>query len=330
MGCNTAAPYLLKEEKNYMQMHKTKEIDIISIKKKREKSRQLRQTIVAYSFLLPNFAGFVIFTMLPIIFAVVLSFCNWDGNHPIEFVGIKNYLNLGTDARFQAALVNTIAYCLGHIPLTMVCSLGLAVLLNRKLKGRNIFRTLAFFPYVASLVAVAVVWNMLFNPQMGPVNMILNQILKIPPQSLPGWAADKDWAMITVVMFSIWKSMGYYMVIYLAGLQGIPSDLYESASLDGATGWQKFHYITWPMLLATTFFVLVMMTIASFKVYDLIYMLTQGGPGTSTLVLVYHIYNTAFVNGKYGYASCISMVLFVIVLAVTIIQFTWEKKHADY
>ena len=301
----------------------------INLAKKR-KVRKRRETFIAYSFLLPNFIGFLVFTLIPIVFAIVLSFCEWDGNHPIEFVGLENYINLKSDARFSAAFINTILYCLGHIPLTMVCSLGLAILLNKKIKGRNIFRTMSFFPYVASLVAVAVVWNMLFHPQMGPINMLLNHILNIPPESLPGWAADKDWAMITVVLFSVWKNMGYYMVLYLAGLQNIPSDLYESASLDGATGWQKFRYITWPLLAPTTFFVLVMMTIASFKVYDIIYMLTQGGPGTSTLVLVYHIYNTAFVNGKYGYASCISMVLFLLVVAVTLVQFSWERKHVNY
>lgn len=295
------------------------------------KKRNLKRNLVAYSFLAPNFLGFVIFTLLPIIFAVGLSACSWDGNHPIEFTGLKNYIELGSDRRFQAALFNTVLYCIGHVPLTMACALGLAVVLNNKMiRGRNFFRTLAFFPYVASLVAVAVVWNMIFNPQMGPVNMILNQVFGIPVKNLPGWAADKHWAMITVILFSIWKCMGYYMVIFLAGLQNIPQELYEAASIDGAGGFKKFTSITWPMLTPTTFFVLVMITIGSFKVYDIIYMLTQGGPGTSTLVLVYHIYNTAFVNGEYGYASAVAMILFLIVLGVTVVQFLWEKKHTDF
>ena len=202
----------------------------------------------------------------------------------------------------------------------------LAVILNQKVHFRNFFRTVSFFPYVASLVAVAVVWNMIFNPAKGPVNLLLSWLLNISEDKLPGWAADKHWAMITVIMFSVWKNMGYYMVIYLAGLQGISPELYEASDLDGASKWQKFKFITLPQLSATTFFVSVMLTIDCFKVYDQIYMITQGGPGTSTLVLVYHIYNTAFISWNLGYASAIAIVLFLLVLIVTLIQFRAEKK----
>lgn len=290
--------------------------------------RQTRINLIAYSFIIPNFLGFAIFTLGPVIFALVLSFLNWDGNNSITFAGLANFNKLFVDDRFHAAFINTIIFALGTVPLTLVCSLALAVLLNQKINGRNFFRTVAFFPYVASMVAVAVVWNMIFNPSMGPINMILNKLGV--PASLPGWAADKNWAMITVILFSVWKSMGYYMVIYLAGLQGISGELYEAASLDGANSWQRFKSITWPMLSPTTFFVVVMLTINSFKVYDQIYMITQGGPGTSTLVLVYHIYNVAFKNWDLGYASAISMVLFLLVLGVTIIQFRGEKKYVNY
>jgi multiple sugar transport system permease protein len=211
------------------------------------------------------------------------------------------------------------------VPLTIVCSLALAMLLNQKLPGRSFFRAAMFFPYVASLVAVAVVWNMLFNPEMGPINMLL-YYAGVDPKDLPRWAADKDWAMITVVLFGVWKSMGYYMVIYLAGLQGINNDLYEAAAIDGAGAWQKFWYITVPQLGPTTFFVSVMLTIQSFKVFDQIYLLTQGGPGTSTLVLVYHIYNEAFVSWDLGYSSTVAFVLFLIVLGVTLVQFRFRKE----
>jgi len=192
--------------------------------------------------------------------------------------------------------------------------------INQKIFGRNFFRTIAFFPYVASLVAVAVVWNMIFNPDFGPVNMMLYN-LGIDPKNLPGWAADKDWAMVTIIMFSIWKSMGYFMVIYLAGLQGISAELYEAADIDGANGWQKFWRITLPQLAPTTFFVSVLLTIQSFKVFDQIYMITQGGPGTSTLVLVYHIYNEAFISWDLGYSSMVALVLFLLVLGITVLQF---------
>lgn len=290
-------------------------------------SKESRRTLIAYSFIAPNFLGFMIFTLGPILFALVLAFMKWDGNNPMEFAGISNFAKLGTDSRFKAALVNTIVYAVATVPLTLVVSLALAVILNQKVKGRNIFRTATFFPYVASLVAVAAVWNMLFSPANGPVNMLLLK-LGVEASNLPKWAADKDYAMITVILFSVWKSMGYYMVIYLAGLQGISAEMYEAASLDGANTWQKFKSITWPSLQPTTFFVSVMLVINCFKVYDPIYMITQGGPGTSTLVLVYHIYDTAFKSWDLGYASAIAMVLFLLVLTITVVQFRGEKKYA--
>mgnify|MGYP002451302317 len=199
------------------------------------------------------------------------------------------------------------------------------MLLNQKVKFRNFFRTVSFFPYVASLVAVAAVWNMIFSPSMGPVNQIL---ATLGVENLPKWAAGKDTAMLTVILFSVWKNMGYYMVIYLAGLQGTNPELEEAAELDGASKWQIFWNVTLPQLKPTTFFVIIMLTIASFKVYDQMYMITQGGPGNATMTLVYYIYNVAFVNTpKYGYASAVSMVLFVLVLFVTIIQFKGSSSN---
>ena len=226
---------------------------------------------------------------------------------------------------FKAAFVNTLVYAIGTVPLTLACSLGLAMLLNQKVKFRNFFRTVSFFPYVASLVAVAAVWNMIFSPSMGPVNQIL---ATLGVENLPKWAAGKDTAMLTVILFSVWKNMGYYMVIYLAGLQGTNPELEEAAELDGASKWQIFWNVTLPQLKPTTFFVIIMLTIASFKVYDQMYMITQGGPGNATMTLVYYIYNVAFVNTpKYGYASAVSMVLFVLVLFVTIIQFKGSSSN---
>ena len=277
--------------------------------------KSTRDSLIAYSFIAPNFIGFCVFTLVPMVFAIALAFCAWDGRHAIEFIGLKNFVKLfTTDKIFQAALKNTIVYVIG------------TVLLNQNVKLRNFFRTVAFFPYVASLVAVAAVWNMIFNPSMGPINMILNQFFGVAVENLPRWAAGKDTAMITVILFSVWKNMGYYMVIYLAGLQGCNPDLNEAAELDGANRWQQFWHITLPQLRPTTFFVVIMLTISGFKVYDQMYMITQGGPGTATMTLVYYIYNVAFVNTpKYGYASAISMVLFVLVLIVTIIQFRGSK-----
>jgi multiple sugar transport system permease protein len=286
--------------------------------------RRLTNNLVAYSFIAPNFIGFAVFTLGPILFAFVLAFLHWDGSNAVSFAGLDNFWRLFRDDAFKTALWNTIVYTVATVPLTMVCALMLATLLNQKVFGRSLFRTVMFFPYVASLVAVAVVWNMFFNPSMGPFNMVL-YALGVDAADLPGWAADKHWAMATVVLFSVWKNMGYYMVIYLAGLQGISAELYEAADLDGAGALQKFRFITIPQLRATTFFVSVMLIIQCFKVFDQIYMITQAGPGTATLVLVYHIYNEAFVSWDLGYASMVALVLFFLVLGVTLVQFRTDK-----
>lgn len=295
--------------------------------KKRLSKKELKKNLVAYSFLLPNFLGFAIFTLIPVIFAFALSFLNWDGANPITFAGLGNFKRLFEDSTFIISLKNTFVYSIGTVPLTLVSALGIAILLNQKIFARNIFRTIFFFPYVASLVAIAVVWNMIFNPTMGVVNSFL---MNIGIQNPPGWTSSTVWAMPVIIFVSIWKNMGYYMVIYLAALQGVPQDLYEAASIDGANGWQKFKNVTLPMLTPTTFFVSIMLTISCFKVFDLIYMMTEGGPGRSTMVLVTHIYNTAFKEFSYGYSSAISMVLFLIVLVITLIQFRTEKKWVSY
>lgn len=294
--------------------------------------RRRKRTLIAYSFILPNFIGFAFFTLVPIIFAFILAFSEWDGSNPIRFVGIQNFVNMFSNRRFTSSLYNTIIYCVATVPLTLVVALLLSVLLNKKIRGRNFFRTVSFFPYVASLVAVAAVWNMIFSPsKSGPVNMLLYH-LGVAPENLPLWAAGTHLVMFTIVLFSVWKNMGYYMVIYLAGLQGISQELYDAAGLDGAGAFQKFRYITLPQLRPTTFFVVIMLTINCFKVYDIVYMLAGGSNGilnTSSIVLVYHIYEEAFVNWNLGYASAVAVVLFLIVLAVTLIQFKGEKKYAN-
>ncbi|WP_069998968.1 carbohydrate ABC transporter permease [Cellulosilyticum sp. I15G10I2] len=291
------------------------------------KNMKLRNNLVAYSFLVPNLLGFLIFTFAPIIFSFGLSFVEWDSANPMVFVGLKNFAKLFTDETFKISLINTIYYAVGTVPLTMVASLGLAFILNQKLKGTNFFRALFFFPHVASLVAVAVVWNMLLHPTVGPVNQML---MKLGIENPPGWTSSITWAMPAIILVSVWKSMGYYMILYLAGLQGIPGELYEAAAVDGASGWEKFKYITLPMLTPTTFFVSIMLTIQCFKVFDMISVMTDGGPGRATNVLVYHIYNQAFTHYQFGYSSAISMVLFFVVIIITFIQFRAEKKWVSY
>lgn len=294
--------------------------------RKRKKKGNMN-TLIAYSFLLPNFIGFLVFTLVPVLAAFALSFMEWDTANPMVFVGFKNFTRLLKDETFKISLWNTLYFALGSVPLTLVCSLVLALALNKGLKGVEAFRTVFFLPYITSLVAMAVVWNMLFHPTLGPINQVL---LAIGIKNPPGWTSSVEWAMPAVIITSIWRNMGYYMVMYLAGLQGIPKELYEAATVDGANAWHKFRKITLPMLTPTTFFVSIMLTISCFKVFDLILVMTDGGPGRATNVLVYHIYNQAFINSKFGYSSAIAMVLFAIVLVITVIQFQFEKKWVNY
>ena len=206
----------------------------------------------------------------------------------------------------------------------MALALLLAMLLNRKLKGIGFFRVAIFFPYITSLVAVAVVWNMLFSPDSGPINQFLATIGIANP---PGWTSSSDWALPAVIITSVWRDMGYYMVLYLAGLQAIPAELYEAAEVDGASAWQRFWNVTIPSLRPTTFFVVVMLTVSSFKVFDLIVVMTNGGPGRSTTVLSQLIYQEGIGEGKFGYSSAISLVLFLIVLTVTVLQFKIQQRR---
>ena len=290
--------------------------------------KELRTNLVGYSFIIPNFIGYFVFIFIPVCFSFVLSVMKWDGSDvPMQFVGLKNFAKLFGDSTFIISLQNTFWYAIFTVPLTLVAALLIAVLLNSKIKGMVVYRTAFFFPYVASLVAVGAVWNMLFQPEFGPINEFLKWIGVANP---PKWCASTDWAMWVIIIVSVWKYMGYYMVVYLAALQGISGDLYEAASIDGATGLKKLWYITIPMLTPTTFFVVIMLTIQCFKVFDLIYVMTGGGPGRSTNVLVNHIYNAAFVDFKFGYASASALVLFAIVLVVTLIQLRGEKKFTDF
>ena len=297
--------------------------------KKGRKARDRKRTLVAYSFIAPNFIGFAVFTLVPIVCAFALAFLEWDGTNPFQVVGVENFQRRANDTMFWATLKNTIIYCIGTVPLTMIASLALAIILNQKIKGKGIFRTIAFFPYVASLVAITAVWSMIFHPSRGPVNAILYYVFHV--ENLPNWFGG-DLILLTLILFSVWKYMGYYMVIYLAGLQGISAELYEAAGLDGANTWQKFRYVTWPQLRPTTFFVTVMLSINCFKLYHIAGMLAAGSDGrlrTSSTVLVYYINQKAFVEWDLGYSSAIAMVLFLLVLIITLIQFRGNSKYEN-
>jgi multiple sugar transport system permease protein len=284
----------------------------------------LRNTAVGWSFLLPNFVGFAVLTLVPVGLLFYYAFTSWNVFGGAEWTGLDNFRQMLHDTSFWTALRNTVYYTVFHIPLTVAASLGLALLLNRKLRAVAFFRTVAFFPYITSIVAIAQVWNMLLSPGYGPVNQALRAIGVSHP---PGWTTSADWSMPAVILVGTWREMGYYMLLFLAGLQTIPVQLYEAARVDGANIWQQFRAVTLPGLRPTTFFVTVMLTIGSFKVFDLILVMTNGGPGQSTLVLSQYIYQKGFVENQFGYAAAVSIVLFALCFGVTVVQFLANRRR---
>lgn len=278
----------------------------------------------AYLFLLPNFIGFVIFIMIPVVTALIYSFTNYDGNHHMSFIGLRNYIRLFHDSGFLISLKNTLIYTIGTVPLIILFSLLVSVLMNNGVKGASVYRAIMLFPHIASIVAVTVVWQFLYNAKKGPINEILRMIGVMNP---PAWLSDKDTALIAVMIMIVWKGLGYYMIIYLAGLRGISADQYEAAAMDGANAWEQLIFLTIPNLRPITFYATIMCIIHSFQVFTPIYVMTKGGPGRATSVLVLKIYEDAFVNYKFGYASAEAMILFLLILIVTLIQFYHNKKQ---
>ena len=285
-----------------------------------------RRTLEGLSFITPNFIGFFVLILIPVLFTFWLCFNKWDGYTPMEFVALDNFKYIFTHKIFQEAVVKTLIFTACSVVITLLLALGLAVLINQKLAGIGIFRTAIFFPYVASVVAVAAVWQMLFQKDMGLINEMLRFF---GVTDVPGWFATTKWALPGVIIVNIWKNMGYYMIIYLAALQDVPTSLVEAGMIDGASAWQRFWKIKWPLLGNATFFVVMMLTINSFKSFDLIYALTEGGPGTATTLLSQYIYNQSFVSWDYGRASAAAMVLFAIVAVITLFQFRLEKKFSN-
>ncbi|MEV6848796.1 sugar ABC transporter permease [Actinoplanes sp. NPDC051411] len=284
----------------------------------------LRNTAVGWTFLLPNFVGFAVLTLVPVLLLFYYAFTSWDVFGGAEWTGLANFRQLAHDASFWKAVTNTVYYTVLHIPLTLAASLGLALLLNRRLRGVAFFRTVAFFPYITSIVALAQVWNMLFSPTYGPINEVLRAIGIAHP---PGWTTSAGWSMPAVIIVGTWREMGYYMLLFLAGLQTIPAQLYEAATVDGANAWQKLRSVTLPGLRPTTFLVTVLLTIGSFKVFDLILVMTNGGPGQSTLVLSQYIFQKGFGENQFGYASAVSVVLFALCFLITVVQFLVNKRR---
>lgn len=291
--------------------------------RKVKKKINRHEVLTGYLFILPNLIGFLVFTAIPVVAGFIYSFTNYDGFRTIDFVGLKNYMDLFKDSYFKISLLNNFYFTLVSVPLSIVAGLMLAVVLNRGIKGKTFFRSVAYFPNLTSVVAVGVVWIALFNANSGPINEMLKMLgVENPPM----WLSSTVWAMPAVIIVSVWQSAGYHMVLFLGGLQAIPNDLYEASAIDGANKRQQFFYITIPMLSNTIFLVTVLAVIGSFQVFAIIDVMTEGGPGRATNVLVYRIYQEAFMNSKFGYASAMAFFLALIIFVFTVIQFKLQKQ----
>ena len=274
------------------------------------------QNVMGSVFTAPPVLLFFILTFIPIIMAVVISFTDYDIVNAPRFVGLYNYRKMINDEFFWIALKNTCVYTLLYVPGGLLLSLGAALYLNVNRKFVSVFRTLFYLPVLSSTVATATLWFWILNPQLG----LLNGVLELFGISGPAWLYDSRWAMLAVVMMSLWAGFGTNMMIFLSGLKGVSQSLYEAARVEGANRWQIFTHITWPSISKTTFLVTTMLIISSFQVFDQAFILTRGGPGNATITLVYYIYNNGFNNLNMGYASSISMVLFLIILVFSVMN----------
>lgn len=289
--------------------------------------QRLQATVNAYLYLAPTLLGLLIFSAGAIIASFFISFTNWQLVLPPVWVGLRNYTNLLELPEFWQVLRNTVYYTVGYVPLAVSLPLFMAMLVNQKLKGITFFRTTYFLPVVTSGVAIALVWGWMYNPSFGVINFLLDTLFGIEG---PRWLSDPAWAMPALILIGVWHSIGYNMVIYLAGLQGIPQELYEAGRMDGAGWWGQFWGITLPLITPTIFFILVLSIIGSFQVWTITYLLTQGGPANATLTLSYYIYQQGFQWFHMGFAASLAYVLFAIVFVVTMIQFRLQKQWVFY
>ncbi|WP_433297458.1 carbohydrate ABC transporter permease [Pseudonocardia sp. CA-142604] len=285
-----------------------------------------KQTLAAWLFLLPSLIGFVIFTAGPVIAAGVISLLEWNLFSPPSWAGLRNFARLGGDPTFWSALGNTAYFTFASVPLTILVSLTLALLLNQGLRRVAVFRSLLLLPYATITVAVAFVWIWLYIPDGGLINAVLGLVGITGPE----WLVSETWAMPALIAMSVWKSFGFGMVVFLAGLQAIPQQLYEAATVDGSNAWQRFRNITLPMLSPAAFFVVVTSIIGSFQVFDQALIMTNGGPGSETTTLVMYIYRTGFENYDEGYAAAQSLVLFAFIAVITAIQFVLQRRLVHY
>ncbi|WP_223292199.1 carbohydrate ABC transporter permease [Salipaludibacillus neizhouensis] len=299
------------------------------VKKRKYLKMNTKETWAGYLFISPMVIGTSILVIFPIIMALIVSFTDWvfiRGIGDMNFVGFDNYTALLSDDLFIQSVKNNV-WLIFAVPITMFLSLMLAVIINKHVYMKSFFKIVYFMPYISSVVAIAIVFQLLFHPSYGPINEFL---MGIGIEDPPRWLADSNWALVSVIIISIWTSIGFNLIIYLAALQNIPLELYEAADIDGAGILKKFRHIMLPMVSPTTFFLLITGIIYSFKSFELIVVLTSGGPGYSTSVIVYYLYEQAFEYLRSGYSSAISIMLLLMLFVVTALQWLGQKKWVNY
>jgi multiple sugar transport system permease protein len=276
------------------------------------------QNFMAWVFILPALIGILIFIIIPIACSFGLSFTKWDLLNPIQFAGLSNYKEIFSDPLFAKIITNTIIFAVSTSVFGVIIPLILASIINNKIRGSEFFKSAYFLPFITPMVVIAIIWSWIFDPNIGFINKILHCSIN--------WLYDEKYALGVLIFISVWKLIGYNMIIFLSSLSALPNSLFEAAKIDGATSLQTFKHVTVPLLSPSIFFVVIITAISSFQVFDLIFLMTEGGPFDSTNVIVYAIYKNAFEYFKIGRASAIAYILFAIILILTLIQWHYRKK----
>lgn len=286
---------------------------------------QRREALTAWAFVLPALAGFAVFTFGAIVYSFYISLTRWELLTDPVFVGLRNYMRLFKDPKFFKYLGNTLYFVVWLVPVVLVTSMGLAILINKRTRIlTGLYRSALFVPCITSTVAISLVWLWILNPDTGIINNLLRTMGVANP---PRWLESTAWAKPALIVMRVWQMSGYYMVMFLAGLQTIPESLYEAAEVDGATRWQRTYKITIPMLANTTFVVAIMLVIEAFNIFEAVFVMTEGGPVGATTTLMYYIYQQGFQSYNMGYASAVAWVFFAMILLVTLVQYAFRGEQ---
>ncbi len=294
--------------------------------KGKQRNRRNRDALWGYGFLLPQLIGLLVFSLIPLVSVFYLSMVTWDGLGPITFVGLGNFIDQLQNSDLHIALLNTLFFTLITVPGGLIFALLVALALNN-VRGKTVYRVLYFMPFITGSVAVGVIWSLLLNGDFGLLNSLLKAWFHAKGV---GWLTDARFVIPSIATVAIWQGLGFNMIIFLAGLQGIPVSYSEAARIDGANKFQLFWRVTLPMLTPTIFFTAVISILNSFQVFDLAFILTGGGPGKDSYTIVYHIYHLGFENATFGAASAAAVILFVILLTLTGFQFRLQKRWVNY